>query len=380
MTTRLDHVAQRVLGHHAVLGLAQDQADARPVVGMAQQIVHRREVEIHLPGVLGGELAHLEVDGDEAAELEVIEEQVDVEIVVSNHQVNAPADESEARTQLHQELLDVAQQPAFQVVLVGIVCQGQEVEQVGIFQRLLRQVRLRRRQGGGEVGDGPALTGVQIGFNLHDEDRPTPAVLGRLMGVPEALERIFDFFDEDNIVEPGQYSNRLREIDAVQFCHSLRQILSLQFSRRLRENCNFFRVGEIERSHSPHITGRKARDPRKLLLNVLRQPIDDPLAPPLALLPLDDQPANVPVQPDHLAVDRQRCLQLRRADAPLEVFEQFRVACRQAGGGYRRQLAFPRRFILLRHALACHDPSPSGKRPSVAVSVRVPFPFSRTYG
>ena len=62
----------------------------RLVVGMAHQVVDRREVEVHLARVLGLELGRLEVDDDVAAQLQVIEEEVDVEVLVADVEV-APA-------------------------------------------------------------------------------------------------------------------------------------------------------------------------------------------------------------------------------------------------------------------------------------------------
>lgn len=63
--------------------LAQDDADAWLVIRVAQQIVHRRKVEVHLASELRPELHHLEVDHDKASQPKVIEEKVEVEIIVT---------------------------------------------------------------------------------------------------------------------------------------------------------------------------------------------------------------------------------------------------------------------------------------------------------
>jgi hypothetical protein len=76
--------------------------------------------------------------------------------------------------------------------------------------------------------------------------------------------------------------------------------------------------------------GENPASPGERLLDVFRQPLHDALAPAFALLPLDDQPADVPVELDHLPVDGDGRLQLRRADPALEVFEQLRVPRRQS--------------------------------------------------
>jgi hypothetical protein len=54
------------------------------VLGVTQLVVHHVQVEVHLPGVLGPELAHLEVEHHPAAQLLVAEEQVEEELLVAD--------------------------------------------------------------------------------------------------------------------------------------------------------------------------------------------------------------------------------------------------------------------------------------------------------
>ena len=70
--------AKCILDDDAVALAAQDQADAWIVVRLAVVIIQCREIEIHLAGVLRLERPRLQVDGDKAAQLAVVEEQVDV--------------------------------------------------------------------------------------------------------------------------------------------------------------------------------------------------------------------------------------------------------------------------------------------------------------
>src|SRR5205809_2547548 len=57
--------------------------------------------------------------------------------------------------------------------------------------------------------------------------------------------------------------------------------------------------------------------------------------PPVRLLAIDDQPAEVPVELDQFPVHGEGHLQLRRADARLHLLERLRVARRDDVGGRR---------------------------------------------
>lgn len=89
-------VPQGILSEDAILGLAEDEADGGCVVFVAHEVVHGGAIEIHFTGILGLELAFLEVDDDEAAEVEVVEEKIEVKIAVADFQMILAANEGEA--------------------------------------------------------------------------------------------------------------------------------------------------------------------------------------------------------------------------------------------------------------------------------------------
>ena len=131
---------KRVLGNDVVLGLAQEQADRRLVVSVPQQVVDGRHVHAELAQVTGVELAHLEFDDDEAAQRQVVEEQVGIEVLVADFQVNLLPDEREALAEFQEELLDVVDQRTFEVTLPADVGVADEVEEVRVAGRFLRHV------------------------------------------------------------------------------------------------------------------------------------------------------------------------------------------------------------------------------------------------
>ena len=72
--------AQGVLDDLVVLGGAEEHADRRLLVRLLHVPVERLQVELQLTQVLGLELHHLELEGDQGIEGPVEEEQVDDEI------------------------------------------------------------------------------------------------------------------------------------------------------------------------------------------------------------------------------------------------------------------------------------------------------------
>lgn len=111
---------------------------------MLESVVDDVAVEVQLAGVLGLELALLQVDDDERAQPQVVEQQVDVEILVADVEAVLPADEGEALAELEQELLQMTDELGFEFAFLEWLGDGEEIEDVGVFERLLREVRLRR--------------------------------------------------------------------------------------------------------------------------------------------------------------------------------------------------------------------------------------------
>ncbi|OGV41917.1 MAG: hypothetical protein A2X46_17850 [Lentisphaerae bacterium GWF2_57_35] len=61
-----------------------------------------------------------------------------------------------------------------------------------IFERLLHQVGLMRRQGQSEIRPCLAMPGVSLRFDLHSQNVPAPAVGESLFHVPAAGSKVFN--------------------------------------------------------------------------------------------------------------------------------------------------------------------------------------------
>ena len=86
---------ERVLGQHAVLALAEYQADGRLIGRVTERVVDDVAVEVELAGVFRPEGPCLQVDDNECTQFQMVEEKVDVKIRVVDLDPVLPADEGE---------------------------------------------------------------------------------------------------------------------------------------------------------------------------------------------------------------------------------------------------------------------------------------------
>ena len=107
----------------------------------------------------------------------MIEEQVGVEVGVADFEVDLPPDEREPLAEFEQELFDVVDQSAFEVVFTADVGVADEIEQV----RVAGGCCARSESGGGmsarEVGDRATGPFVELSVDVVNEDVAAPALL-----------------------------------------------------------------------------------------------------------------------------------------------------------------------------------------------------------
>lgn len=114
----------------------------------------------------------------------MVEQQVGVEVGVTDFEVDLTPDERESLPEFQQKLLDVIGQQTFQITFATDVRSANEVEEVWVAGRLLRQVGVRRRQGVGEVRNGLPGPLVELRVDVVDQDVPAPTLVDRHLGVP----------------------------------------------------------------------------------------------------------------------------------------------------------------------------------------------------
>jgi len=131
-------------------------------------------------------------------------------------------------------------------------------------------------------------------------DVAAPAMLNGGLGVPDAILARGKFFQDREIVIPGD----LRK-------HRL-------------HNC-FIGPGFRERTHLFQISRGESFHVGEGSLEVRRQTVDHFRTPVFPLLPVEDIAADLPVEQNQFPVDGQRCATLRRPNPRLQVGEKLSV-------------------------------------------------------
>ncbi len=110
------------------------------------------EVEFHLAFEGGVKFADFEVNGDEAFEAAVVEEEVDVVIALVDRDAFLAGEEGEVAAEFGDEALEVGEDGGFEVVFGVGVGEAEKVEDVGVAKIQIRANRLRLMIELGDLG------------------------------------------------------------------------------------------------------------------------------------------------------------------------------------------------------------------------------------
>ena len=286
------------------------------------------EVEVHLSGILRLELAGLRINNHVPPKLHMVEEQIEVEVLLRRTSMRLlAAEKGEPLAELQQKLSDVVRQAFFESALFRILLQREELEVVGILEKLMSQIGLGRGQGAFEVRDGFSLPGIEVALDLVNQDVAAPAVFRQMTSVPKTLILRLQFVEKNAVVPPGN------------FCNSLLQ------------NC-LIRPSLGERAHVAQVPQGESGHVGKLAAKVGCDALDDFGPPALFLHSPGDVPADAPVKQNQFAVDGERGAYLRRSHSLLDVANQFLVARRHLTR--LRQVAVRILRQILFHAFYCN--------------------------
>jgi hypothetical protein len=90
--------------------------------------------------VFGLERRSFQFDDDIAAQLQMVEKQIDEKFVATHLQSELASDERKAGAKFHEEAPDVLRQCTLDVALLGVFCQTEKIEYVRILQGIASEV------------------------------------------------------------------------------------------------------------------------------------------------------------------------------------------------------------------------------------------------
>ena len=257
---------------------------------------------------------------------------LDEELLALHLQAVLASHEGEARAQFEQEALEVGDQGFLEPAFVHLGPQVEELQVVGVLGHLLDELGVAGWQRGGEVGRRRAGSPVQLAHDLVDQHVSGPAVGYGLVGVPFPQGLVIEPVQEDRDMAPGQLCNSL--------LHPFWPCLG-------------------QGPHIEKVAARRAFHLRELCSEVSRKALDNLGPPALGLLAFQYQPAEAPVQADHLRVHRQVCPQPSRAHRSLGFGQQRGIALGSDVDVHAPILHSPRDHVVARPGVRVHrGPNP----------------------
>jgi hypothetical protein len=118
-TNGLSDVLQGVLNDRTAAALAKQEPDGGAIDWRPHNFVYSRDIEVQFAGMFRLTLNRLKFDHEVAVQAEMIEKQVDIKAPATHLQRHLTADESEAATQLQEEVAQVSEQTPLQFPLLG---------------------------------------------------------------------------------------------------------------------------------------------------------------------------------------------------------------------------------------------------------------------
>ena len=135
---------------------AEDDAEGGFFAGLLLVLGEPTEIQFHLALILCLEVAELEVDGDEAFQATMVEEEIEVEVVGIDLDAELAGLEGEALAEFEEEGFEFAEDGVFKVFFQIAVLETEEVEDLGITEDEVR-CELVFTAEGGKLGPGNFL-------------------------------------------------------------------------------------------------------------------------------------------------------------------------------------------------------------------------------
>jgi hypothetical protein len=139
------------LRYNFVFPLAQQQPDSLVVILSPQFVIHHIDVEVQLPRILRFEWGRFQFHYDVCVQGDGIQNQVCIEIAVTNLKVFLSGNKGKAIAHFQQVTGDVLNQLFFYVPFVRLFLRSSQIKDVRVFQQVIGKVALRCRKRGCEI-------------------------------------------------------------------------------------------------------------------------------------------------------------------------------------------------------------------------------------
>ncbi len=203
-TDRLIDVLKRVLDDRPAVRLTKQQTYAPSVRRRTHQVVDSGEVKAELARPLRFKPAGFEFNHKVAVQAHVVEKQVNIEGLSIDLDWHLAADEGETPSELQEEVAEMNQKSTFDLPFVSSLSDREEIEVVRIFEDLLGEIGVGRRQGSLEVRERLPFPLLKSALDLKHQDVSAPAMLQCCAEIPRAVFRILQTIQEHHVVTPRQ--------------------------------------------------------------------------------------------------------------------------------------------------------------------------------
>jgi hypothetical protein len=153
------------------------------------------EIEVHLPGIGIAELAHLEVNDDQASQAAVKQEEIDAKPGVVDTEPLLPTEKSEVVAQLQQKIGEIVDECLFKIAFRLFVLEAEKLKHERVFNGFLRRDGIAGfgyfrflKHGGFVPGKRDALVKLAANLTIKLANRPAGTQGLCLIRTPEPLD------------------------------------------------------------------------------------------------------------------------------------------------------------------------------------------------
>src|SRR5450830_426989 len=193
---------KRVLNHLIVFAGAEQYTDGRVLVGFSFIAIQRFQIEVQLAQILRLETADLQLNGHQAVESTVKEQQIQSKITPTDLQRVFGADKAEVAAQLDEEIFQPRQQSLMQIDLGMAAGEAEKLNHIGIA-KYLQSIGVRLSQHCRSFCRLSHVTLEQRRLELALQLTFRPLLLDSHTQIELSFFRVFALTEDNQVMRPG---------------------------------------------------------------------------------------------------------------------------------------------------------------------------------